>query len=105
MNPLSQHLSIGNSIFAMRADSSACIRLAADYGSRRSTPYQYQIAAHDPNGMRSPLLMSAPKGMTGSGRQLNWAPASATPAQVSVVLRVYNIFGASALQALHRCCW
>ncbi|WP_334407672.1 Ig-like domain-containing protein [Bradyrhizobium sp. AZCC 2289] len=102
-NPLGQHLSIGNSIFAMPTptqapvfDSSPITAATADQ------TYQYLIAAHDPNGFPlTYVLLDAPKGMVldQSSAVLSWTPTALSPAQANVILRVYDNRGASASQA------
>jgi hypothetical protein len=63
-NPLGQHLSIGNSIFAMPTPTAAPVFDSQPVTSADITqPYQYQIAAHDQRWLTY-LLLDAPAGMT-----------------------------------------
>src|SRR5262249_17916412 len=59
-------------------------------------PYQYQAAAHDPDGVAvSYLLYKGPAGMTVDARTglVSWLPTPASPAQAAVVLQAYDIRG------------
>jgi VCBS repeat-containing protein len=102
-NPFGQHLSIGNSVFAVPTPTQSPVFDSTPLTTATAGEnYQYQLAAHDPNGYSfTYLLMDAPEGMTldPSTSILSWSPTALSPAQANVVLRVYNNFGASASQA------
>jgi hypothetical protein len=64
-------------------------------------PYQYQVAAHDPNNAAlSYLLYRAPQGMTIDAQTglITWQPTTASPGQGPVVLEVYSSRGSVAVQ-------
>jgi YD repeat-containing protein len=102
-NPLGQHLSIGNSVFAMPTPTQSPVFDSSPVtAATAGETYQYQLAAHDPNGYAlTYVLFDAPAGMTldPATATLSWSPTAASPAQVNVVVAVYDIFGASASQA------
>ncbi|MCW9030601.1 MAG: putative Ig domain-containing protein, partial [Gammaproteobacteria bacterium] len=66
------------------------------------TTYSYQLVANDPDGVGlTYMLFDAPEGMALDSETglLSWSPTSESPAQASVVLRVYDQRGGYATQA------
>jgi Bacterial Ig domain/Putative Ig domain/Bacterial Ig-like domain len=102
-NPSSQHISLGNGVFAMPTPTQAPVFDSTPVtAATAGQTYVYQLEAHDPNGFPlTYLLLDAPKGMTLDPvtATLNWAPTAESPAQANVVLRIYDDHGASASEA------